>query len=108
MTWHFNFWNHSYKSLLRELDDLPCLLLRVEPPVANAIELMRFVPVMSDETFLPPCTNFRQLRILFNLDSPPLVVRQVPVKRIEFMHGQDRKSTRLNSSHSQISYAVFC
>src|SRR2546427_4410697 len=27
----------------------------------------------------------------------------------EFHHGQqDRKSTRLNSSHSQISYAVFC
>src|SRR5256886_9900264 len=23
-------------------------------------------------------------------------------------HGADRKSTRLNSSHSQISYAVFC
>src|SRR5256886_5651838 len=23
-------------------------------------------------------------------------------------HGSDRKSTRLNSSHSQISYAVFC
>src|SRR2546430_13272105 len=25
-----------------------------------------------------------------------------------FFPGQDRKSTRLNSSHSQISYAVFC
>src|SRR2546430_11333757 len=24
------------------------------------------------------------------------------------IHGEDRKSTRLNSSHSQISYAVFC
>src|SRR2546427_2195363 len=24
------------------------------------------------------------------------------------LHVQDRKSTRLNSSHSQISYAVFC
>src|SRR2546430_12689503 len=24
------------------------------------------------------------------------------------LHGLDRKSTRLNSSHSQISYAVFC
>src|SRR2546430_5230948 len=24
------------------------------------------------------------------------------------VHGLDRKSTRLNSSHSQISYAVFC
>src|SRR2546430_4328427 len=26
----------------------------------------------------------------------------------ETEHGRDRKSTRLNSSHSQISYAVFC
>src|SRR5205085_711323 len=26
----------------------------------------------------------------------------------EFAFGSDRKSTRLNSSHSQISYAVFC
>src|SRR5688572_31349512 len=25
-----------------------------------------------------------------------------------FLCGRDRKSTRLNSSHSQISYAVFC
>src|SRR5256886_12637286 len=25
-----------------------------------------------------------------------------------FFHVKDRKSTRLNSSHSQISYAVFC
>src|SRR2546430_10232870 len=25
-----------------------------------------------------------------------------------YAHGIDRKSTRLNSSHSQISYAVFC
>src|SRR2546427_5017188 len=27
---------------------------------------------------------------------------------IEHRWGEDRKSTRLNSSHSQISYAVFC
>src|SRR3712207_7978248 len=25
-----------------------------------------------------------------------------------FNHGKDRKSTRLNSSHANISYAVFC
>src|SRR2546430_17679635 len=31
------------------------------------------------------------------------------VKEHDFeVTGQDRKSTRLNSSHSQISYAVFC
>src|SRR2546427_11392981 len=32
-------------------------------------------------------------------------VHQPPYLRL---HVQDRKSTRLNSSHSQISYAVFC
>src|SRR2546430_4836330 len=28
--------------------------------------------------------------------------------RVRFEDDKDRKSTRLNSSHSQISYAVFC
>src|SRR5688572_32048373 len=28
--------------------------------------------------------------------------------RLDCLVGEDRKSTRLNSSHSQISYAVFC
>src|SRR5206468_11740167 len=27
---------------------------------------------------------------------------------LDFVHNVDRKSTRLNSSHDQISYAVFC
>src|SRR3712207_8503593 len=36
------------------------------------------------------------------LDRLLLVVAQVPVRLI------DRKSTRLNSSHANISYAVFC
>src|SRR2546430_10833763 len=30
------------------------------------------------------------------------------IERIHDLGGIDRKSTRLNSSHSQISYAVFC
>src|SRR5690606_40866756 len=32
---------------------------------------------------------------------------QVPVRHAQ-IPGQDRKSTRLNSSHVKISYAVFC
>src|SRR5689334_23544546 len=28
--------------------------------------------------------------------------------RVRVLHPRDRKSTRLNSSHSSISYAVFC
>src|SRR5688572_1029990 len=41
----------------------------------------------------------------------PLLARAVPKprgSRHQALYYQDRKSTRLNSSHSQISYAVFC
>src|SRR2546430_7762316 len=33
---------------------------------------------------------------------------EAPVYQREAREPEDRKSTRLNSSHSQISYAVFC
>src|SRR2546430_13463247 len=32
----------------------------------------------------------------------------VLAQQLAQLHARDRKSTRLNSSHSQISYAVFC
>src|SRR5688572_31085739 len=39
----------------------------------------------------------------------PFGQRRTEDRRPERVHGDaDRKSTRLNSSHSQISYAVFC
>src|SRR5574337_2115116 len=38
---------------------------------------------------------------------PPLVKVQWPMMTFNVMEG-DRKSTRLNSSHHSISYAVFC
>src|SRR3712207_7279270 len=36
------------------------------------------------------------------------VVHRVPDDRHHGVLGRDRKSTRLNSSHANISYAVFC
>src|SRR2546430_10557052 len=56
----------------------------------------------------------RDIQILELLPRELLVPRQVEVRPVvnpyEFLptEGKDRKSTRLNSSHSQISYAVFC
>src|SRR6266478_3446554 len=39
----------------------------------------------------------------------PLAISAVfQAERAKLLRGEDRKSTRLNSSHSQISYAVFC
>src|SRR5690349_24255212 len=35
-------------------------------------------------------------------------LRRRRIPQISFQIGEDRKSTRLNSSHVEISYAVFC
>src|SRR5690554_7407343 len=42
--------------------------------------------------------------IVFTILQPPLIVP----KAIKKNDAKDRKSTRLNSSHVRISYAVFC
>src|SRR2546427_2701393 len=50
-----------------------------------------FVPPADSAIWLPPQRTFSSLTPGTRLDAE-----------------RDRKSTRLNSSHSQISYAVFC
>src|SRR5688572_31905012 len=48
-------------------------------------------------------------RLLVHLRRVVLVERRgVVADHVDAELGEDRKSTRLNSSHSQISYAVFC
>src|SRR3712207_8314681 len=42
------------------------------------------------------------------LAEPATPGRVAELKRIEEQRARDRKSTRLNSSHANISYAVFC
>src|SRR5688572_32770113 len=77
-------------------------------------------------TLFPYTTLFRSRRDLlaavmaFGLPKAPhgvmiQLLNFADRKILEHFHGlalvgevQDRKSTRLNSSHSQISYAVFC
>src|SRR3712207_7238281 len=49
----------------------------------------------------------RALRVTFSAEGPPpFFSGALAVFELEL--GQDRKSTRLNSSHANISYAVFC
>src|SRR5688572_32755969 len=75
-------------------------------------------------TLFPYTTLFRSLAVLadhhgaFDVGArtdarvaPDLDVAEQPRARLDDgsrAHALDRKSTRLNSSHSQISYAVFC
>src|SRR6516165_11342881 len=42
------------------------------------------------------------------LDPGPALLRRLAGALVEQNADRDRKSTRLNSSHSQSSYAVFC
>src|SRR2546430_3377022 len=56
---------------------------------------------------LKAVTDFRAMKQHINNAEK---ARKVPelTKRLREYTEEDRKSTRLNSSHSQISYAVFC
>src|SRR2546427_7992116 len=66
-------------------------------------------------TLFPYTTLFRSppgrhpllgLQVVRGEELRTLVARGHPAARVR--EEEDRKSTRLNSSHSQISYAVFC
>src|SRR2546430_12670670 len=62
-------------------------------------------------TLFPYTTLFRSHGAALNAhtwDVVCLALRHQYHCRAVDQRGQDRKSTRLNSSHSQISYAVFC
>src|SRR2546427_6586735 len=68
-------------------------------------------------TLFPYTTLFRShWRALADAADPVLALQQAGRLRVltalregpQGARGLDRKSTRLNSSHSQISYAVFC
>src|SRR3712207_6916153 len=57
----------------------------------------------------PPARRLRGRRVEVEDDVKvgPAGQQLRPVRRVGHEHG-DRKSTRLNSSHANISYAVFC
>src|SRR2546430_5197983 len=48
------------------------------------------------------------MRALPNILCPFFIIMSEAKSQIGWWAALDRKSTRLNSSHSQISYAVFC
>src|SRR5699024_12152431 len=62
----------------------------------------------AERTTIP--TQFGGLLSLKYLPHMEFLPHQIQVAEqvIEEMHGRDRKSTRLNSSHVSISYAVCC
>src|SRR2546428_9372213 len=56
-------------------------------------------------TLFPYTTLFRSAR---HLRTGSVRRSRIAARAVVLDHVRDRKSTRLNSSHDQISYAVFC
>src|SRR5256885_4896384 len=59
-------------------------------------------------TLFPYTTLFRSLEDRPRWSNPPWMTLLIILVNVLVFFGPDRKSTRLNSSHLVISYAVFC
>ena len=88
MSRHFNFRNDRHESISRIRDDLSHIVLPVKSAVPDAVELSlcRVAHVMANQCFFSPRPNVGQFRISLDLEPPSLVVGQVPVKAVEFVH----------------------
>src|SRR5688572_32043506 len=88
-------------------DDLDPLTGVVKPGVFIEPLILR---ANAGECIVVALTNNLPTGPQFDLDgfnTMPMIVNQFNANQVR-PSSQDRKSTRLNSSHSQISYAVFC
>src|SRR5476651_654817 len=76
---------------------------------ATPISNMRFFSLMirrpPRSTLFPYTTLFRSLNFFRDIAEPNFGKAEFVFKEIK---EKDRKSTRLNSSHANVSYAVFC
>src|SRR5262245_63756269 len=79
------------------------LLFHNDPPTPHiyTLSLHDALPILSTAS-IPPTTG---LRLTWRR---PSAIDRRPGRPARTVGGRDRKSTRLNSSHLGISYAVFC
>src|SRR5690606_1128538 len=114
MAGKLNLWNDGYITIFGISYHVSDLLLRIKTTMRIRIYIVPRLEVCT----CPPGTHLRQSGIFLYLYTPAMIFSQMPVEHIQLVHGevvdkffdifQDRKSTRLNSSHVKISYAVFC
>src|SRR2546426_7347153 len=72
------------------------------------VRLVRPRPATTPRPVAPTSRAFVPPRGVVPPQPPPVPPRGVVPPPPDFSPGPDRKSTRLNSSHLVISYAVFC
>src|SRR5438445_3167799 len=80
------------------------------PLTPSCSMFLLLLPPPPSSTLFPYTTLFRsrQSQIEGRQDCRSLRSNSPPQRRISLNNIRDRKSTRLNSSHANSSYAVFC
>src|SRR5699024_12388430 len=102
--------NRVFRSILR----LVVLFLFVLLSVSVFLVFFLLVPLPPRSTLFPYTTLFRSQFVraareeLADPLTPVIALCAAATSVLGDHRGQDRKSTRLNSSHVSISYAVFC
>src|SRR5690554_2277720 len=95
------------------------LYLRYSSPIYKASALIMLkddyrggaaneLSILSDLTFGGKDNVENELHVLDSRTLSEKTVKKLNLHITYFSEGRDRKSTRLNSSHVRISYAVFC
>src|SRR5688572_31154534 len=77
------------------------LMIR-RPPRSTLFPTRRSSDLLKEQGFSDQDIDLGGLRVITTFD------RKAQRSAVRAVRQEDRKSTRLNSSHSQISYAVFC
>src|SRR5690606_42052441 len=103
-----------YQLIYANLSRLIFLLLIRPPPIST---LFPYTTLFRSQTITPKkfeklfgTLSNEQLKIVLDSEHKKIAVAAGPGsgKTRLLVHKLDRKSTRLNSSHVKISYAVFC
>src|SRR5690625_6789731 len=87
------------------------VFLDIEMPGLNGIELAQKLATLASAPAIVFVTAFEQYAVeAFEVEAVDYLVKPVRPDRLAqaLERARDRKSTRLNSSHVAISYAVFC
>jgi hypothetical protein len=84
---HFDLGENGHVSPRRIRDHVANLLLRIEAAMRHAIAHVR-IEVLRDHRLLATAANFGQTRIVVDLDAPTLIVREVPVERVQLVPRQ--------------------
>ena len=86
---HFDLGHDGHVAVGRVLHDLSYVFLTVESSVAFSIKAPRLLAVVADQRLVTPGTDFRQPRVLLDLDAPALIVGEMHLQAVELVQSHD-------------------